>query len=116
MQPLYKKLLKEGSGYKIYFRCPDIRDKNFEVLHTEHGRTPSERVSQENRALRDQQTFTPHDPPVLHATSGREVCSGPSMSMSGSQPYLYKRLPIGEMLQQGTYPDSPPGGGYDGPY
>ena len=34
MQRMYQKILKECNGDQKYLRCPDLRDKNFEVLRS----------------------------------------------------------------------------------
>ena len=32
---MYQNLLKEGNGHHKFLRCPDLRDNDFEVLHSE---------------------------------------------------------------------------------
>ena len=81
-----------------------------------HTTIPSERAPQESCILQDLRTFTPHNLPVLHAPSGREVCSGPSMSVPGSQPSLYEVFPICKLSQQEPYPDSHTWGEAVAPY
>ena len=76
---------------------------------------PSLRALQENGALCNR-TFIPHDPPVLHALAGSEVCSSGSISVPCSQPSLYERLPVRTLSQQGPYPGSPIWKKFVGPY
>ena len=51
-------------------------------FRTNHGRTPSERASQESGTLWDHRTCTPYNAPVLYAQTGHEMCAGPSISVS----------------------------------
>ena len=78
-----------------------VKNRNpIDSKRKDHDRTPSERAPQESGALWDRRSCTTQNLPVLHAEAGRELCAGPSMSMSGSQTYLYERLPIRKLLQQ----------------
>ena len=93
-----------------------VRYVHYTVPEMDHGRTPSERVPQENGSLPYRRTFTPQYPVVMHTLDRHEVCSVTSMSMPGSQIYLYERFPIRKLSQQGPYPDSPIWGEATSPY
>ena len=64
---------------------------------------PYERAPHKRGAPWDLRNCTPHNPPVLYAPAGREICAGQSMYVPGLQSPLYKRLPIQKHFQQGAY-------------